>query len=104
MDVEKIIEEIKKDPKALAGVVDAVKSGDIQKTLKEHGIDLEPEKAVELGKKLLAEGGNVLEGIKDSELVKDVLEKGSELLKGDGAKDLLEKGEGLLKGLLGDKK
>ena len=104
MDVEKILAEIKKDPKALAKLADAVKNGDIQKTLKEHGVDLEPEKAVELGKKLLAEGGDVLEGIKESDLAKNLMEKGSELLKGDGAKDLLEKGGGLLKELLGDKK
>lgn len=104
MDVEKILEEIKKDPKALRKLADAVKGGDIQRALKEHGIELEPEKAVELGKKLLAEGGDMLEGIKDSEVVKDALEKGSELLKGDGAKDLLEKGGDLLKGILGDKK
>lgn len=104
MDVEKILAEIKKDPKALGKLVDAVKDGDLQKALKEHGIELEPEKAVELGKKLLAEGGDVLEDIKDSEVVKDVLEKGGDLLKGDGARDLLEKGGDLLKGILNDKK
>lgn len=104
MDVEKILEEIKKDPKALTKLADAVKGGDIEKALQEHGIELEPEKAVELGKKLLAEGGGLLGDIKDSEAVKDVLEKGSELLGGDGAKDLLEKGESVLKGILGGDK
>ena len=103
MDVEKILEEVRKDPKAIAKLADAVKGGDIQKALQEHGIDLEPEKAVELGKKLLAEGGGALEDLKNSGIVKDVVEKGEDLLKGDGAKDLLEKGEDLLKGLLGGK-
>lgn len=104
MDVEKILEEVKADPAKLEKLVKSVKDGDIQKALKEHGIDLEPEKAVELGKKLLAEGGDVLDSLKNNEAVQDVLEKGEELLKGDGAKDLLEKGGDLLKGLLGGKK
>lgn len=96
MDVEKLLEQVKDDPKMLEKLVESVKDGDIQKALKEHGVELEPEKAVELGKKLLAEGGDALEGIKNSDAVKD-------LLKGEGAKDLLEKGGDLLKGLLGGK-
>ncbi len=86
MDVEKILEQLKAEPAKLAKLADAVKSGDIENALKEHGIDLEPEKLAELGKKLAAEGGD---------LGKKLKEEGG---------DLLEKGEALLGSLFGDKK
>ncbi len=91
MDLEKIMEELKADPAKLGKLVEAVKGGDIEKALKEHGIDIEPEKIAELGKKIASEGG-------------ELLEKDEELLKGDGAKELLEKGGELLGSLLGGKK
>lgn len=91
MDLEKIMAELKADPAKLSKLAEAVKGGDIEKALKEHGIDIEPEKIAELGKRIAAEGG-------------DLLEKGQELLKGDGARELLEKGSELLGGLFGGKK
>ena len=91
MDLEKIMAELKADPAKLGKLAEAVKSGDIEKALKEHGIDIEPEKIAELDKKIAAEGGSLLE-------------KGQELLKGGEAKELLEKGGALLGSLLGGKK
>ena len=104
MDVEKIIEQLKKDPKKLAKVLETAKDGGIEKALKEHGIDVEPEKVAELGKKLLENGGDLLDGLKNSDAVKSILKEGGDMLKGDGAKELLDKGGDLLKGLLGGKK
>ena len=90
MDMDKILEQLKADPARLAKLAEAVKAGDIEKALKEHGIDIEPEKVAELGKKLAAEGSGLLE-------------KGEAFLKSGEGKELLEKGETLLGNLLGKK-
>ena len=102
MDIEKILQDLKADPAKLGKLADAVKKGDIEKALKEHGIDIEPEKIAELGKKLLSEGGEL--GKKITDEGGDLLEKGEAFLKSGEGKELLEKGEALLGNLFGGKK